>query len=241
MIQPFKKNTEKGFSLIELLFVIVVVAFIASFAFSRFLSTREDAGSGERTLEQVASRIQMRRTEAIRLNGLRVATSIETETAPLVEINFADLATTASLVIDGTDADDDGLDDASGESLTRLVGNYWQYAYRADALAPATEWNINEQENSNLIASGSGGRGIPVTRIGFDGDGRAYGYLDGTWRDFPTGALMDEQKPPFWAVYMSKGEQGNIAVAVAVYPSGSIEKFRFDGNTWRGWRGRETE
>lgn len=229
------KKKHSGFSLIELLFVITLIGLIATLSFSRYLK-QADTAAGERVLEQIASRLQLRRNEAIRLNGNRAATSLETETAPPVEINLTSLSTTASLIIDGTDIDNDGIDDETGTALTRLEDGNWQYAYRADPLSLPNGWVIGTPpENVGLIGGGATGRGIATTRIGFDGDGQAYGSTGTELEQFPPGATLDDQLAPFWAIYMSNGS-GNIAIAL--YPSGTIEKFRFDGTVWRGWRGQ---
>lgn len=230
---------QSGFSLIELLIVIIIIGLIASFAFSRFLSV-QDAGSGERAVSAVAAKIGQRRDEAVRLNGLTVSTSLESQTAPLVTIDFGDLPTTASLFIDGTDANRDGIDDDTLAPLTRLQSNNWSYAYRPDRLQLPGSWTIL-QNPPTTVGNISDGRGVPVTRVGFDGDGRAYGYVSGVWQKYPAlssssspaAALLGEQNTPFWAVYIGSREN---AVAVAIYPSGQTEKFRFDGSLWRGWR-----
>lgn len=229
---------QSGFSLIELLIVIIIIGLIASFAFSRFLSV-QDAGAGERVIQTVAAKIGQRRDEAIRLNGLNAATSLENEIAPLVVIDFSDSEATASLITDGTDADGDGRDDATGARITRLQNNVWQYSYRPDAIEFPGDWAVST--SIAPVGNGSDGRGVPVTRIGFDGAGRAYGYAKGAWQKYPSGSSEDTastQNTPFWAVYAGSGQ---YAVAVAVYPSGQTEKFRFDGVSWRGWRARIAE
>ena len=240
-------NSESGFSLIELMLVIGLIGLISALAFSRFLSAN-DTGAGERALQQINSRIQQRRDEAIRLNGLRAATSLENEVAPLVEMDLSDLSTTASLIINGTDADGDGRDDDTGETLTRLRSGNWQYSYRNDALDLPAGWSVVADDDRSLpiIGNGAGhGQGANVTRLGFDANGRTFGYVNGGWQRFPTGASPDEnsaENPPFWATYVARtdslGTKNLIAVAVAVYPSGQTEKFHFDGYVWRGWRGR---
>lgn len=237
---------QSGFTLVELLVVIIIIGLIASFAFSRFLSS-QDAGAGERVVSSVASKIQQRRDEAVRLNGLNAATSLEFQTAPLVTIDFARSETTRSLIIDGTDADGDGRDDATNTSLTRLQNNDWIYSYRSDALQLPRNWTVTDPagRSSSVVGSignGSDGRGVPVTRVGFDGRGRAYGFVSGAWQKYPTSSSASSssatgaQNTPFWAVYI--GGDAQSAVAVAIYPSGQTEKFRFDGSLWRGWRGR---
>ena len=244
-LQNPKQTAEKGFSLLELLLVIVLASVIAALTYTKF-RPQLDSGAAERTLETVAEKIAMRRDEAIRLNGLAAATSLETDTAPLVEIDFKDLPTTASLIINGDDLDHDNYDDDTNQRLTSLSGNRWKYSFRGDALSLPTFWHFSAKgELSVPLIGGGRGRGNPVTRIGFDAAGRAYGDSgDGEWQKFPQDSSSDQQSAPFWAVYLeSNGAKKNqtLAIAVAVYPSGQIEKFRFDGAAWRGWRGRAVE
>jgi prepilin-type N-terminal cleavage/methylation domain-containing protein len=245
------KSSEKGFSLLELLLVMIITSFILALVYIKFRPDM-DSGDGERAIEAIAQKLAMRRDEAIRLNGLSAATSLENETAPLVVIDFDDLQTTASLAINGDDADGDHHDDVTGEMLTYLKGGDWKFSYRNDALKLPDTWKIVRDGEMNVkpIRIKDQERGVAVTKIAFDADGRVYGYYNGAWQRFPTVAASDEQSgdqgaSPFWAVYLqhtdSKYTDGTLCVAVAIYPSGQIEKFRFDGSTWRGWRGRTVE
>lgn len=238
-------TNQKGFSLIELILVILLIALIAAMAFSRFLST-SDAGAGEINLQEVVSKINQRRDEAIRLNGNRASTSLEREVAPLVEIDFNDLTTTGSLVIDGKDANGDHYDDETGALLTHVAGGRWVYSRKSDPAEIAGGWRIlTSEEEIPVGLIGQNGQGDAVTKIGFDGDGRAYGWQDGSWQKFP--ATRNKKSPGsdtpsmFWAVYLVKDDNRSKspqAVAIAVYPSGQTEKFRYDGGAWLGFRAR---
>lgn len=238
------KTAQNGFSLIELIIVIGLVCLISALAYSHLLS-KTDSAAGERALESVAERVAMRRDEAIRLNGLQSATSLESEIAPLVEIDFSDLNSTASLIINGRDNDNDHYDDDTGEMLTFLESDGWKYSYRKDSLELPDSWHVVSEKEMpvKLIGGGGNGQGVPVTKVGFDADGRAYGYnAEGIWEKYPSGSSTDESYSPFWTIYIVRSSSNKKseaqAVAVAVYPSGQIEKFRYDGSVWRGWRGR---
>lgn len=246
-----RKNTpaihEKGFSLLELLLVIVISSVIAATVYIKFRPDF-DSGSAERTIEAVAEKVAGRRDEAIRLNGLAAAaTSLEAQVAPLVEIDFLDPATTASLIIDGDDGNSDYFDDDTGEFLTHLNGSGWKYSYRGDALKLPAAWRVVAKSDMSVAPINDRGRGVPVTRIGFDAAGHVYGYADDTWQKYPADSSTEQQYSPFWTIYLEgSGRDQNapalaVAVAVAVHPSGQIEKFRFDGSRWRGWRGRTIE
>lgn len=237
-------TNEKGFSLLELLLVMIISCVILALVYVKF-RPQFDSGSAEKAIEAVAERIAERRDEAIRLNGLAATTSLETQVAPLVEIDFQDPSTTASLIINGDDTSGDHLDDDTGEMLTYLNGNVWQYSYRNNALNLPSSWNIVSDGNLNVKPIFGKGRGTLVTRIGFDATGHVYGFHNGDWEKYPADSSTEQQSPPFWAIYLeSSGSNKNtetLAVAIAVYPSGQIEKFRFDGSKWRGWRGRTIE
>ena len=238
------KTAEHGFSLLELLLVICISSVIVALVYIKFRPDF-DSGSGERTIEAVADKVAMRRDEAVRLNGLAAATSLETLVAPLVEIDFSDLSTTRSLIINGDDVDGDHYDDDTGDLLTHLSGNAWQFSYRNDALKLPSSWHVVESGSMTAEIINGNGRGTPVTKIGFDAEGRVYGFIDGNWQKYPADSSTEQENPPFWAIYLENSGAGRnaetLVVAVAVYPSGQIEKFRFDGSRWRGWRGRTIE
>jgi prepilin-type N-terminal cleavage/methylation domain-containing protein len=235
---------QKGFSLLELLLVMIISCVILAMVYIKFRPDF-DSGSAEKAIETVAEKVAGRRDEAIRLNGLAAATSLETEVAPLVEIDFSDPETTASLIINGDDTNGDHLDDDTGEVLTYLSGNVWQYSYRDDPMKLPSSWNIVPEGNLTVQPIYGRGRGTLVTRIGFDATGHVYGFHNGAWQKYPADSSTNQQESPFWAIYLERSGAGQnqetLAVAIAVYPSGQIEKFRFDGSKWRGWRGRTIE
>lgn len=243
-----------GFTLIETVLTITIVAMIAVLAYSTLWGKDETAGA-EKTLGDAAGRIAQKRDEAIRLNGQKAATSFNNFIAPLVEVDFGSLETTASLIIDGTDNDGDQQDDYTEEYLTHLRDNRWVYSYRNDALELSAEWEVYLPDSSRmpvpLISKGHNGCGAAVNKIGMDDQGRIYAFEQGEWRKFPVGAPLDlgnSATSPFWAIYFIKKQNRSgigtarssigAAVAIAVYPSGQIEKFRFNGERWSGYKGR---
>ena len=90
-------NRTAGFSLIELLIVCAIVSLLTAIALASF-ANRDQA---TRFQADVASRIRERRASAIRINALTAATALENFRQPPIGIDFANLQTTAALVVDG--------------------------------------------------------------------------------------------------------------------------------------------
>lgn len=250
------KNTlrQAGYSLIEMLIVILMIGLIAALSFPSLYKSKTEVGGAERVLEQAAVRVVERRSEAIRLNSedRRVATE---KYIPPLPMDFTSLPSTASLITEG-DSDGDCLDDVTGEAVTcvRTTGlaTTWSIARRNDALILPDGWKLAltaaDLGDIPLIANGSDGRGILATQIGFNGDGRAYAYqrrgTTGTWGALPDGAVVSStpilSEAPFWTVYFvgSVNDKVVAAVGIAVHPSGLIERFRYDGSRWIGFENR---
>jgi prepilin-type N-terminal cleavage/methylation domain-containing protein len=263
--QKHKKiASQAGVSLVELLVVVFVAAIILSIAVARLNSSSDDVGGAERLLDEAAAKISARKSDAVRLDGEDKRRGLQRVATDPLPIDFSSLETTGSLRIDGPDADKDCYDDVTGKSLTCLIEAHgrgvWQPALNPDALVLPSEWHVltNAGEaNINLVGGGSRGRGVLATEIGFDGSGRAYARNSGSgeWVGMPlgaeSGAEPSEEGAPFWAVYFVQFKKGsaekkggvvssdvNAAVAIAIHPSGLIERFRYDGNEWIGYKNR---
>jgi prepilin-type N-terminal cleavage/methylation domain-containing protein len=255
-LQPGRVG-ERGFSLLELLIVIVIIGIVAGLAFNSRLVRPDAAFGGPRAVGEVTKRLLERQTAAVRLNPKRGDNTLDGFTMPPVEIDFAAPATTRALVTDGVDEDGDGRDDNSGEALTKAVApanagtpgavGTWSYAYAGKDLSLPTGWRIATSAadlgSIQLIASGQAGRGVLATRFGFDERGRALasstpaGTLSATPPGSPTGAAALAAGPaaaPFWALYLV-GPGGNSAAAVVVHPTGALESWRWNGTTWEGF------
>lgn len=251
------KQKEQGFSLIELMVVIAIIILISSITVHRLYSSSLEVGGAERLLDEVASRISERRAEARRLNGDDRRVDLESFTVEPLPIDFSDLSWTGSLNTEGADSDGNCEDDHTGRDLTCLIVSgeraEWRLAFNDDALKLPTGWQV--ARNSRvirvpLIGNGMNGRGVLASAFGFDADGKAYAKEFGSneWKNIPTGALKSEQPTandaPFWAIYfvvsggVIRGSEPNALVAVAVHPSGLVEKFRYDNGEWIGFKNR---
>src|SRR5215217_8305712 len=91
------RNHSAGFSLVELVIVCAIVAILAAIALASF-ANRDQAA---RFQAEVASRIRERRASAIRINALTEATFLENFLQPPIGIDFANIQTTAALVVEG--------------------------------------------------------------------------------------------------------------------------------------------
>lgn len=248
---------ESGFSLIEMLCVLFIISIISAIAVSRIYTGSNEVGGGERVLDEATARLTERRADAVRLNGDdRRSNLLQFQAAPL-PIDFSDLTTTASLRTDGTDEDKDCVDDFTGKKMTclQIGGNRgeWILQLNEDALRLPDGWQVYVGGRGSLvppIGDGRNGRGVPATAIGFDATGKAMakevGYDE--WVKMPTGSVASENpsanEVPFWAIYflVPGSSRGSVkaAVAVAVHPSGLIEKFRYDDKdgAWIGFKNR---
>jgi type II secretory pathway pseudopilin PulG len=227
------RRAEGGFSLTELLVVMVIIIIVAGLAFTRF-SGRDD---GVRLGQDVARRIRERRAAAIRLNAQTAATQLEQYVQPPVSIDFADAETTRSLRLEGTDANNDGLDDASGLPLTRFLPpaapgatGVWAYAYQGSPLQLPAGWRVAASA-ADLNPIPLIPLGAPTTAISFT--------REGTVANPPpaAGTTDPNRQTPFPVVYLTNGTD---AQAVAVHAAGLVEFWRWDAsaNVWRGFGDR---
>lgn len=243
---------ESGFSVIELLFVVAIVTLLAAVVVSSGYFNNSSSHGGEQLITDLATRFHERRAEVQRLNGSRITTSLDIAATP-IEFDLLNLSTTASLITEGRDQGGDGEDDDTGEILTHLRPKpgspdqgEWVFSHRQDAVSLPSDWklvtNVSDLTTIPLIASGARGRGIPVTRIGFDGEGRALHKNEaGVWEKVPAGTSAGKKanESAFWVFYFVRPGSTNTAVALGIYPaSGVTERFRYDGTAWRGFADR---
>lgn len=251
------KQLENGFSLIELMIVLFIVILVSGLVFSRFYENAADIGGAEKILDQASARIVERRSDAVRLNGEDRRLALQRLAVSPLPIDFSDLSTTGSLRTEGTDADNNCVDDLTNSALTCFsVSNgtaNWQLSYNQDAVKLPKGWQVitsaADLGSISLIGNGTSGRGILVTKIGFDEKGKAYAVETGSsvWKSMPSGANVSNtpsaNNAPFWAVYFAVlqsapgGRQVEAIVAVGIHPSGMVERFRYD-NGWIGLNNR---
>lgn len=255
------KQHEKGFSLVELIFVIAVIALMASIWVSRSFKG-DEAGGAEMLLGKVSSRLAERRGDAARLGGLKTVRQAGIANVrqdvlknPPVLIDLGDLETTASLITDSRDLNNDGRDDSTGLEYTKLKIRQtrdllgirqeydWSYFYRDNPLELPSGWKLARNQAElpvPKIAEGIHGMGELITRIAFAADGKAYVAYRNVWRNqSPFADSSETDEAPFWAFYFYTPDQTPAAaVAVAVHPSGLVETFRWNGSAWHGFANR---
>src|SRR5260370_14391422 len=91
-----KVNDEAGFSLVELLIVCALISILAAVAISQFVGRDQAA----RLAREIAWRVRQRRAAAILLNALTEPTLLDNYRQPPASIDFGDLSTTRSLLLD---------------------------------------------------------------------------------------------------------------------------------------------
>ena len=256
-----KRLNQGGYTLLEMMAVLAILTLVAGVAVSRLYTGATDTGGAERVLDEATARLGERRADAARLNGEERRVGLEEFTAPPLPIDFANLSQTASLRLEGEDTDGDCVDDVTNSSLTCLrLGRSpdvpaWQLAFNEDALRLPDGWSValhrNQLYGVPLIAQGERGRGVLATAIGFAANGQALARVPGSdeWRSYSDEAVSGDapnaNDAPFWAIYFTalgpgsgRNRQVKAVVAIAVHPSGLVEKFRYDGEDWLGFNNR---
>lgn len=226
-----KSGKQNGSSLIELMIVLVITAILAAFV---LYGMRDKSGNVKKVLTAVEQTLQERKTAAIRLNQ---ANGEGLENYDSVTVDFTDLGTTAALKIDGADADRNGIDDNSGEPLTRWNASTrkWNYAYEGKPLSLPDGWTVIENTDGLGKTPEITGSEL-TTSIQFDEQGRP--------ASIPTSVAGKRKgdEASFWAIYLKDGDYKRpLVVAIVVHGSGLIEQWTYDRDTgsWLGIGGRE--
>lgn len=233
-----------GFTLVEVMIVVAIVGIVAALTIAR-LANRDDA---VRLGQAAAQRVRERRAAAIQLNSLSNPTRLQNYIQPPVTIDFTNLETTRGLRIDGVDADGDGVDDNSGQQLTRFVPpehagsvGSWSYAYQGEPLQLPAGWRIVVRD-SDLGTIPTIPLGVIETSINFTPEGKVGNQPpvsppDGKVSiDPPIINIDPNRESPFPAIYFTNG---NAAIAIAVHVTGP-EFWQWDqsSGSWLGYANR---
>ena len=218
------RTAEHGFSLLELVIVCAIISIVAAISLASF-ANRDPAG---RFQADVAARIRERRASAIRINALTEPTQLENYRQPPIGIDFANLASTAALVVEG--------DNHTTFSVPRFGGGTakWEFVYQGSPLQVPSGWRIaTAAEDLSPIPVIS--LGTVATSFSFTSDGK----VDSSSLPGSKSNTDPETENPFPTVYLTNG---TTARAIAVHPSGLVELWNYDEGTgrWTGFSGRQT-
>ncbi len=172
---------------------------------TRSFANRDQAA---RFQAEVASRIRERRASAIRINALTEPTLLETFANLRSRIDFANLPTTAALVIEGQ-ADRTTFQPPA----TPGTQGTWNFVYHGRQLQIPAGWRIANSA-SELSPLPLIPLGVPTTSFSFDADGQ----LDADSLPPTSSNTNPNAESPFPTIYLTNGNEGR---AVAVHPSGT--------------------
>ena len=217
------RHNSAGFSLVELVIVCAIVAILAAIAIASFANLDQAA----RFQAEVASRIRERRASAIRINALTEATFLENFRQPPIGIDFANLQTTAALVVEG-----EGERTTFGPPATPGTQGTWNFVYHGRQLQMPAGWRI-ANSGAQLSPLPLIPLGVPTTSFSFDADGQ----LDADSLPPTSSNTNPNAESPFPTIYLTNGNQ---ARAVAVHPSGILELWQYDeaNRRWMGFSNR---
>lgn len=238
--------------------VLVILAATGYMFVSR--SRTNTQAAGERILSELQRIVQYRHAQTRQLNtATRVGgTSLEQGvTVYDIKLDFGQLDTTRTLVLDGVDANNDGRDDFTGQDMATWSGTQFQPKWTGSQIQLPSGWRFalsqSEMAGIPLIAGGQGTRGIPARCVSFGINGSIYPAIENTsTRQCSTtdgfaftatrAAYFSRDQSPFYAIYAvfvpSGSSVATAAVALAVYQSGYTETFRWDGSNWVGYNAR---
>lgn len=216
-------NRAPGFSLVELLIVCAIVSIVAAIALAS-LANRDQA---TRFQADVASRIRERRASAIRINALTEATALENFRQPPIGIDFANLQTTAALIVDG-----EAARTTFQPSSTPGAEGTWNFVYQGRQLQLPTGWRIANSA-SQLSPLPLIPLGVLTTSFNFTPDGR----LDSSSLPAAFSNTNPNAETPFPTIYLTNGSAGR---AIAVHPAGLLELWQYDeiSGRWTGFSNR---
>jgi prepilin-type N-terminal cleavage/methylation domain-containing protein len=211
-----------GFSLLELVIVCAIISIVAALSLASF-ANRDQAG---RFMSDVASKIRERRASAIRINALTAATSLENFRQPAISIDFANVSSTASLVVEGENGTTFNAPPSQGGQGS------WNMVYQGTPVQMPSGWRI-AASSSQLSPIPLIPLGVPTTAFAFMPDGK----LDPSTLPAYTSNTNPNVENPFPTIYLTNGTE---ARAVAVHPSGLIELWQYDeaAGTWNGFSNR---
>lgn len=217
------RSPEAGFSLIELVLVCAIVSVVAAISVATF-ANRDQAG---RFQADVAARIRERRASAVRINALTEPTLLENFRQPPIGIDFTNLPTTASLVVEGTERTTFATPSNPGG-----IGQ-WNFVYQGRQLQIPAGWRIANGA-SDLSPISLIPLGTPTTSFNFTVDGK----LDPGSLPTYTSNTNPNNENPFPTIYLTNG---TTARAVAVHPAGLVELWNYDEatQTWTGFGNRQ--
>lgn len=219
----FARNHTAGFSLVELVIVCAIVSVLAAITLASFAHRDEAA----RFQAEVASRIRERRASAIRINALTEPTLLENFSQPSIAIDFANLPTTAALVVDGQ-----GDRTTFQPPATPGTQGTWNFVYHGRQLQIPAGWRI-ANSSSELSPLPLIPLGVPTTSFSFAPDGQ----LDADSLPPAASNTNPNAESPFPTIYLTNGITGR---AVAVHPSGLLELWQYDdaSRRWIGFSNR---
>ena len=217
------RNHSAGFSLVELVIVCAIVSVLAAMALASF-ANRDQAA---RFQAEIASRIRERRASAIRINALTEPTLIENFRQPPIAIDFANLQTTAALVVEGQ-ADRTTFHPPASPGSEGT----WKFVYHGRQLQIPPGWRIANSA-SELSPLPLIPLGVPTTSFNFAPDGQ----LDGDSLPPAASNTNPNAESPFPTIYLTNGNAGR---AVAVHSSGLLELWQYDdaSRRWIGFSNR---
>jgi prepilin-type N-terminal cleavage/methylation domain-containing protein len=256
-----RRRRERGYTLIELLLALAIVVLLAAFAAFAGRTRADQQGEGERVLADITRVVTTRQAQVRQLNlkSLTGGTSLEApiKDASALDVDFASPDTTRDVIVSGVDANGDHIDDYTGQQLAYNDSGTLRVGFAGQPLSMPTGWSVartsDDLHGIPMIGGGLRQRGRVARCVSFGIDGSTFprgqdpsqaakcGGDDASRAGSRTDAPAAGESP-FLAVYAIFTPRGSTsatgAVALAIYPSGYTEPFRWDGSAWRGYNSR---